>query len=219
LTRFKINCRRPRLAVRRPPGSVRALVVCSLLLLMAPVLADRAAAAVLPWMDLEEIAGKAEVIALGTVESAESAWSDDGRIIVTRAAIAVERALKGGPRARVIVETPGGRVGDQTMIASSAPVFAKGERVVLFLEASGPAADRAERRYSVVGWNLGCLWVHHDPQSGRDLVHDGTGGALYLDREGRPIDPGRRGAGPAELQDYLRRVEALVQRGGKDGVR
>jgi len=170
-------------------------------------------------MDLEEIAGKAEVIALGTVESAESVWSDDGRIIVTRVTVVVERALKGGPRARIVVETPGGRVGDQTMIASSAPVFAKGERAVLFLEASGPLVGRAERRFSVVGWNLGCLSVHHDPQSGRDLVDDRTGGALYLDRQGRPIDPGRRGAGPAELQDYLRRVEALVERGGKGGVR
>src|SRR6185503_1773022 len=132
------------------------------LVLLAPAAAT---AAVVPWMSLEEITGQAEVIVLGTVESTESAWSADGRIIVTRATVSVEKPLLGGPRARVIVETPGGRVGDQTMIASGAPVFRVGERVVLFLEPAGvqrPGAaggahpsQSAAALHAVVGWNLG----------------------------------------------------------------
>src|SRR5258706_6787455 len=106
-------------------------------LLVALLATTVASAAVPPWMSLEEITGQAEVIVLGTVVSAESAWSADGRIIVTRTTVSVERPLLGGPRARVIVETPGGRVGDQTMVASGAPVFRSGERVVLFLEPAG----------------------------------------------------------------------------------
>lgn len=182
-----------------------------------------AGAAVLPWMSLEEIAGRADVIVLGTVESAESAWSEDGRIIVTRATVSVERALKGGPRLRVVVETPGGRVGDQTMIASGAPVFRAGERLVLFLEPAGAAgADAAgggAGPRAVVGWNLGRMIVRRDPRTGRDLVEDRTSGSLYLDRQGRPVGPERSGKGPAELRQFLGEIERLVAAGPGRGDR
>ena len=186
--------------------------------LLTLVAAATAGAAVLPWMGLDEITGRAEVIVLGTVESAESAWSEDGRIIVTRATVSVERALKGGPRARVIVEAPGGRVGDQTLIASGAPVFRAGDRVVLFLEPAGPADPGAAPRHAVVGWNLGRMIVRREPRTGRDLVEDRTAGSLYLDRQGRPVGPERSGKGPAELKQFLGEVERLVAAGpGRDG--
>jgi hypothetical protein len=164
-------------------------------------------------MSLEEITGRAEVIVLGMVESAEGAWSEDGRIIVTRSTVSVERALKGGPRAQVIVETPGGRVGDQTLIASGAPVFRAGDRVVLFLEPAGAADPGAAARHAVVGWNLGKMSVRREPRSGRDLVEDRTAGSLYLDRQGRPVGPERSGKGPAELKQFLGEVERLVAAG------
>lgn len=186
--------------------------------LLSLVAAATAGAAVLPWMSLEEITGRAEVIVLGMVESAEGAWSEDGRIIVTRSTVSVERALKGGPRAQVIVETPGGRVGDQAMIASGAPVFRAGDRVVLFLEPAGAADPGAAPRHAVVGWNLGRMIVRHDPRTGRDLVEDRTSGSLYLDRQGRPVGPERIGKGPAELKQFLGEVERLVAAGpGRDG--
>jgi len=156
-------------------------VAAALVVLAVPT---AAVAAVLPWMSLEEITGQAEVIVLGTVESAESSWSPDGRIIVTRTTVSVERPLLGGPRARVIVETPGGRVGDQTMIASGAPVFQRGERVVLFLEPAGEQRPGAgalggartppggAALHAVVGWNLGRVSVRRDPLTGRDRVED-----------------------------------------------
>ena len=166
-----------------------------------------ARATVLPWMSLEEMALRADVIALGTVEAVEGAMSDDGRIIVTRVTLQVEKTLKGGPRARVTLEVPGGRIGDRILIASGAPTFAKGDRAVLFLEGA-PGGGRL----SVVGWNLGRFEVRRDPQSGRDLVNDRTGGALYLDKDGRPVDPGRRGVGRVELGDFLRQVEAILDK-------
>ncbi len=174
-----------------------------------------AGATVVPWMDLKEIAAKADVIVLGTVESVESGWSDDGRIIVTRATVTVERSFKGGPRARVVVETPGGKVGDLAMVASGAPVFHAGERLVLFLEPAGGAAGGAAaggggRRHGVVGWNQGRMMVRRDARTGRDLVEDRTAGTLYLDRQGKPVGPGRSGKGPAELQEFLQDVERLV---------
>lgn len=193
-----------------------ALGVVAALLVSAP-----AGAAVLPWMSLEEIAGRADIIVLGTVEATESAWSEDGRIIVTRATVSVERSLKGGPGSRVIVETPGGRVGDQTMIASGAPVFRAGERLVLFLEPAGAsgtdAAGGGTGRHAVVGWNLGRMFVRRDPRTGRDLVEDRTSGSLYLDRQGRPVGPERSGKGPAELRQFLGEIERMVAAGpGRD---
>lgn len=169
-------------------------------------------------MSLEEIAAQADVVVLGTVESITSSWSDDGRMIVTRASIAVERALKGGPRAGVVVETPGGRVGDVALVASGAPVFRVGERVVLFLEpagekGAGPGASgggAGPSLHAVVGWNQGRMTVRRDPRTGRDLVEDRTSGALYLDREGRPVGPGRSGKGPADLPSFLRALERLI---------
>ncbi len=179
---------------------------------MAWLAAAAASATVLPWMGLDEVTAKADLIVLGRVETSEAGWSEDGRIIVTRATVSVERALKGGPRARVEVEAPGGRIGDVAMIAAGAPVFRIGDRVVLFLEPAGaPAAGGGPaRRHAVVGWNLGKMDVTSDPRTGRDLVRDRTSGALYLDRQGRPVAPERAGQGPAELGEFLRRVESLV---------
>jgi len=171
-------------------------------------------------MSLDEVTAKSEVIVLGRVEAAESGWSDDGRIILTRATVSVERALKGGARAQVIVETPGGRIGEVAMIASGAPVFHTGDRVVLFLElarsqgAGGRgAAGGAARRLAVVGWSLGKMDVTRDPRTGRDLVRDRTSGASYLDRQGKPVTPERAGKGPAELQQFLEQVLGLVAAG------
>jgi hypothetical protein len=210
---------------------LNSIKFASVLLLLALWPAAAATAAVLSWMSLEEITGAAEVIVLGTVESAESAWSADGRIIVTRTTVSVESSLKGGPRDKVIVETPGGRVGDQTMIASGAPVFRPGERVVLFLEPAGerrPGAGNGSGTrqepgeaslHAVVGWNLGRMSVRRDPRTGRDLVEDRTSGSLYLDRQGRPVGQERAGKGPVELRQLLREVETLVTAGPVGGGR
>jgi hypothetical protein len=199
-----------------------------------------ARAAVVHWLGLEEMTARAEVIVLGKVEEAAGAWSEDGRIIVTRVTASVERAIKGGPRARVTFEVPGGSVGDQIMVASGAPVFRVGERVIVFLEpagagaaASGSAAGNAagnapgsapgavagpeSGRLAVVGWNLGKLDVRRDRQTGRDLVHPRAGGVSYLDREGRPVG-GQAATGPVELGQFLREIEGLAARGRKAGA-
>jgi hypothetical protein len=171
-------------------------------------------AAVVPWMSLEEMTGAAEIIALGRVESVEGARSDDGRIIISRVTIAVERAIKGGPRTRVTLEVPGGKADGRIMIASGAPAFASGERVVVFLAAAGEGGPPgAAPRLAVVGWNQGRLTVRRDPRTGRDLVHGRTEGTSYLDRQGKPVPPGRLDGGPVELEQFLAAVERLARAG------
>jgi hypothetical protein len=186
-------------------------IVLALACFLAASVPTSVKAAVLPWMDLAQMTSEAEIIALGRVESAASAWSEDGRTIVTRATVAIEKTLKGGPRSTVVIETPGGKVGDQIMVASSAPVFSAGERVVVFLSRTGQPG-----RLGVVGWNLGKMEVRRDARTGRDLVRGGGGGAVYLDPWGKRIHPERMGAGPVELGQFLKQVEDLVARDGRD---
>lgn len=181
-----------------------ALRLATLALALGP-----AGATVVPWMSLDELTGAAGVIVIGSVEATASRFSPDGRLIITAITVAVDTPLKGGPRARVELEVPGGRVGDQTLVASGAPVFVRGERVALFL------SGEESRPLAVVGWNQGRMTVRRDPRTGRDLVQGQTAGALLVDRQGHPVGPGREGVGPIELGDFVKQVEALVagQRG------
>src|SRR5204862_513022 len=76
----------------------RSLVVVAAVLLIAAPLFP-AAASVVPYFSLEDLEQHGDVVVLGEVRAVNSMLSEDGRIIVTRATVRVERALKGGPRA------------------------------------------------------------------------------------------------------------------------
>jgi hypothetical protein len=169
-----------------------------------------AAASVVPYMGLEELEARGQVVVLGEVRSVASMMSEDGRIIVTRAILRIERSLKGGPRAEVTVEVPGGTLNGTTLVASGAPRFTEGERVVLFLE-------EVNGRFGVAGWNQGRFTVRRDPRTGRDLVTQPGGGSLYVDPHGRPAPRDPRLAGPRVLEDFLRDVEAIVARRSSRG--
>lgn len=206
----------------RPREPVRwrwALSVLLALVAAVPVLTPTRAA-VVPWMSLEQITSGSDVIVVGSVEDLEAVWSADGRIIITRVKVSVERAIKGGPRRSLVLETPGGRVGDQFMVASGAPVFARGERVVLFLEAgrvrAGGRSDEAAPPFSVVGWNQGRMRIRRDPSSGRELVFDRTGDTIYMGPDGRPVEPRPRAKGPREIGRFLDEVRKIIDTAGGD---
>jgi len=214
----------------RPGRALAALATVLAALILMP---EGGRAATVPWIDLEEMANRAEVIALGTVEKVESAWTADGRVIVTTATIEIEKGLKGGPWRRVSIRTPGGRVGDQTMVASGAPTFLEGERLVVFLERPGagtPGRDAggtrggpdqardaiSETPFAIVGWNLGKMPVRRDARTDLDIVHDPSrDSTTYLGPDGRPIDRARSRRGPEELGQFLQRVEKILEKAAK----
>ena len=170
-------------------------------------------AAVVPRITLEEMTGAAEVIVLGRVERAEAAWSDDGRIIVTQVEVAVERAIHGGPRARVGFEVPGGRIGEQILVASGAPVFRAGDRVVLFLgPQEGGGGSAAPGRLAIIGWNQGAIRVERDRATGRDLVRPQVADTVRLDRDGKPVREAGAGVGPWALDRFLDEVVKTLER-------
>ena len=203
----------------RPGHALPALAAILAALILVP---EGVRAATVPWIDLEEMATRAEVIALGRVEKVESAWTPDGRMIVTTTTFEIEKGLKGGPWRRVSIRTPGGRIGDQIMVASGAPTFSEGERLVVFLERPGPDRGRdavSETPFSIVGWNLGKMPVRHDPRTDRDIVHDPSRDSVtYLGPDGRPIDRARGRRGPEELGQFLRRVEGILEKAAKEAV-
>lgn len=111
---------------------------------------------------LVSLTKKAQTIVIGVVEeqlpSQESRDQLTGEpIIYSDWVIAVEECLK-SPLAgdRIIVRTLGGTVGQMTMIVDSAPSFAVGERVLLFLsKQTGQYFDLPENHYTVQGWVQG----------------------------------------------------------------
>ena len=195
-------------------GSGRALPALAAILTALTLIPERLQAATVPWIDLEEMATRAEVIALGTVEKVESAWTPDGRMIVTTATIEIEKGLKGGPWRRVSIRIPGGRVGDQTMVASGAPTFREGERLVVFLEKPGAVP---ETPFSIVGWNLGKMTVRRDARTDLDIVHAPSGESVtYIGPDGRPIERARGRRGPEELGQFLQRVESILEKAERE---
>jgi hypothetical protein len=92
----------------------------------------------------EEITENADKIVLGAVISKTSYWTPDSRI-ATDVVIAPEVTIKGDESTTLVVQIPGGIVGDTRMSVSDAPEFKDNERVLLFLKRSGDKFEIAGR--------------------------------------------------------------------------
>ncbi len=95
-------------------------------------------------------------IVVGGVTKMTSHW--EGSLIVTDVTIVPNENLKGSGAAPFTVRIPGGTIGDVTLKAGEAPVFAVGEMVVLFLKTgSGSPCDVYgwfRGKYTVVGGQI-----------------------------------------------------------------
>lgn len=110
---------------------LRAAVLAAVLLAAAP-----AARAQAP-RSLRALAQESDVVVLSTCVKSESFWDDDGRVILTRSTLRIEKVFRGAaPAGEVVVQTLGGTVGDVTMGASHAATLAPHETAVLFLRRS-----------------------------------------------------------------------------------
>ena len=101
-------------------------------------------------LSTEDLVKRSEYIIQGVVTHVESKWSSDGKTIVTLTQIEPSDFLKGSlSQKTIIVETPGGEVGDIGLRVSDSATFVEGEEVVLFLKSakssdSSVRADEAE---------------------------------------------------------------------------
>jgi hypothetical protein len=116
-------------------------------------------------MDTDELAGRADIVAIGRVVSLRSEWSDDGRRILTRATVAVEEYLKGEqPQRSLVITVPGGEVEGVGELYSHSARFKKDENVVVFVERDSRGA------LHVTGGEQGKFSIIKDERTEKQMV-------------------------------------------------
>jgi len=161
----------------------------ALVLLAAAAAPAAAATFVLP--SVEELARSSDAVVRGRVVDVASRAAAGGRI-VTEVEVLVASAWRGTPDATVRFVVPGGRAGGIALKVDSAPRFAPGEEVVLFLSRSGAT-------WRVNGQALGKFRV--EGSGARPAVEDARvlPGALAA---------GERRLGAMPVEELERRVRA-----------
>ena len=122
-------------------------------------------------MSLDDLTTEADSVVLGTVESASSAWDENGANIYTIVTVIVEESLTPGLQAgRITVKVPGGKVAGITQIVSDTPNFKPGENIVLFLNELPvditQSRDIRPGQYVVTGNYQGKLEVRNNRAAG-----------------------------------------------------
>jgi hypothetical protein len=172
----------------------QSFLAVGLLLLAAP-----ASGSTFLHMSRAELSKQAVAVVVGEVLEVSSFWTKSGQIIVTEAMVEVEDTLLGGSASVVVVRTFGGTVNGYTVEAHGFPTFAKGERVLLFLE-----NDRTERdTHRVLGFQEGKYLVSTNQAGAEIAVPHVDGGARLLGKDGRPAPP-LRAIPLADLRDEIR---------------
>lgn len=144
------------LAVAAPPGSADATTLID----VAP----------------STLVAESDAVVVAEALESESMWVD-GRII-TRVTLRVDECWTGDAPDEVVVEVPGGQVGDLAQIVLGAPRLEPGERYVLFV-------SDLDATPHVTRWALGAWRVRLDtlaPTVVRDVA-----GAEVVDLDGAPM--------------------------------
>jgi len=152
-----------------------------------------AMAAVAPEVSVEAMAREADAVVRGRVVSATSRWAPDGRHIRTLVSLRRLSTWRGSSPADLVVDVPGGSVGDIAQAVSGAPSFETGEEVVVFLRAAGAG------RWRVLGLALGKFRV----EAG-SAVPKLAGVRI----ERAPLRSGERGVESMPVGELERRVRA-----------
>lgn len=157
--------------------NLRLLLVATLVCLFGSF--TQATTVIPPTFD--ELVGQAEVIFEGTVTDVTSQWVGEGgqRHIVSYVTFRVDDSIKGDAGASYTLRMLGGTVGDYTMGVTDAPVFARGERDILFVEKNG------SQFIPLVGIMHGRFAIKRDAQTGRETVATDHGTLCHLDELGR----------------------------------
>jgi hypothetical protein len=156
-------------------------------------------------MDQGSLVAQADAVIQGRVLKVESFWEPTGTIIVTEAMVEVEEEIVGRTPTVVRVKTFGGEVGGYFVEAHGFPVFAAGERLLLFLEPDG------EDTLRVTGYQQG----QYRLVSGKDGVELAVpavdAGSSLLTADGRQVP-----APAAQPLDALKdQIRAEARRLGK----
>jgi hypothetical protein len=108
------------------------------LLLLTLLVASATLASTAVRLDASALTAAATDVVDGKVVSTSSVWTGDHRRIVTHVVVEVRDTWKGTATGRITVVQPGGEADGIGQRVSGVAPLASGERVVLFLERTGP---------------------------------------------------------------------------------
>jgi hypothetical protein len=100
-------------------------------------------------LDAAALVNGSDLVVRGTVTRVDSHWTGDHRRIITDVTLNVTETLKGSAGQTVLIEQPGGVVGNIGQRVDGTAPFSVGEEVVVFLE------KRPAERYLVTGMAQG----------------------------------------------------------------
>jgi hypothetical protein len=149
-------------------------------LLLAPV----ASATTLLAEDVASLTRSSSAVVRGTVVESKARWTADKARIVTETTVTVSERWKGDAAATVVIQQPGGEVGEVGQLVHGVARFRPGEEIVVFLEARGP-------RFLVTGMLQGKFLVEKSSDGKATFARQELQGeALFLDPATRqPVHP------------------------------
>ena len=158
-----MQIRYSKLETRNSAGNPRLAIGLALAMFLARLGTARASVTTL---SLEQLVQASTDIVRGHVTNQESRWNENNTQIVTLTTIAVEEQIKGRVPAMVIVEQPGGTVGNIHSEVTETARFHLGGDYVLFLEPTKPNPLRRQ----VVGMNQGAYRIYRDAATNEERV-------------------------------------------------
>jgi len=110
------------------------LIIYNLLFFMLVIFIPLHLSADMIALSTEELTQLSNSVIVGKVETTVAQWSEDGKIIITRATIQINNVIRGDLNMKqIIVEYPGGEIGDIGLKVSDVSSLKTGEEVILFL--------------------------------------------------------------------------------------
>ena len=120
---------------------------------------------------IEQLAQRADIVAIGEVGSAAGEWAAGRSSIQTRVTLTVAEILKGPAPSPLTFTHLGGRVGNEASAIGGGPEFQPGERVLLFL------TRRPDGSLRLTDLIYGRFEIVRDAATGRDHAVRAAGAA------------------------------------------
>jgi hypothetical protein len=172
--------------------------------LVGLLVAVSAPATTLVHLSLEQLSQASSDVVRGHAVSQQVGWNDSHTQILTFTTVEIEQTLKGTPRATVVIEQPGGAVGNLRVRVPGTVSFRRGVSYYLFLE---PAAAGAGN-YLVTGMVQGAYRIYRQPQTGEERVIRPFGSLFRAQKASRANSPAL--AQTASVREFLREVSEAM---------
>ena len=200
-----MRIRYPKLETRIPAGNPQVAIGFLLTLFVAGLGVARASATT---MSLEQLVQASTDIVRGQVAGQESRYNETNTQIVTFTTIVVGERIKGQAPATVVVEQPGGTVGNIRSDVAGTVRFHEGGDYLLFLE---PARLNASRRL-VVGMMQGAYRIYRDATTNEDRVIQPSSKPVERDetRASEPAADPPAGAETIPLNQFRQQLSAAM---------